>query len=77
MSNIINAFINIANNYSTLIEDITDGNNRANNMGEALEIYIKDAFANTFTEENKQLKKKNIEKFFLMKGQKLEFLTWF
>lgn len=70
MSNIINAFINIANNYSTLIEDITDGNNRANNMGEALEIYIKDAFANTFTEENKKVKKEKYREVFSYEGSK-------
>ncbi|HIP52225.1 MAG TPA: NgoPII family restriction endonuclease [Campylobacterales bacterium] len=42
MSNIIKAFINIVNNYQVNIEEFTQGNNRANNMGEGLETYIKD-----------------------------------
>jgi len=44
MSNIIKAFINISNNHQKDIETITQGNNRANNMGEGLENYIKNAF---------------------------------
>jgi len=36
MSNIIKAFINIVNNYETNVQTLTQGNNRANNMGEGL-----------------------------------------
>ena len=46
MSNILRAFINIIENYQTEIETITQGNNRANNMGEGLEDYIKNSFLN-------------------------------
>ena len=51
MSNILKAFLNIVNNYQINITNVTQGNNRANNMGEGLETYIKDIFANT-TNEN-------------------------
>ncbi len=54
MSNILKAFINIINNYQVNIENITNGNNRANNMGEGLETYIKNAFANTFDSNEEQ-----------------------
>jgi hypothetical protein len=54
MSNILKAFINIVNNYQVNIENVTNGNNRANNMGEGLETYIKNAFANTFNSNNEQ-----------------------
>ncbi len=54
MSNILKAFINIINNYQVSIENITNGNNRANNMGEVLETYIKNAFANTFNSNEEQ-----------------------
>jgi len=47
MANILQAFINIVNNYQVNIQNITSGNNRANNMGEGLETYIKEAFSNT------------------------------
>jgi hypothetical protein len=56
MSNILKAFINIVNNYQINITNVTQGNNRANNMGEGLETYIKDIFANTINETNKQTK---------------------
>lgn len=45
MANIINAIINIVTNPITEIQQVHYGNNRANNMGEALEEYVKDAFA--------------------------------
>ena len=40
MSNILTAFMTIVNNHQTNIQNITQGNNRANNMGEGLESYI-------------------------------------
>jgi len=36
MSNILKAFINIVNNHQSNIENMTHGNNRANNMGDGL-----------------------------------------
>ena len=45
MSNILKAFINTINSYQTNVSTLTNGNNRANNMGEGLEEFIKDIFA--------------------------------
>lgn len=47
MSNIVRAIINIVNNPITQLNEYNTGHNRINNIGEALEEYIKDAFANT------------------------------
>lgn len=57
MSNIIKAFINIVSNYQVNIQNVTQGNNRANNMGEGLETYIKNIFADTanVTDEQRRL----------------------
>ncbi len=57
MSNIIQAFINIVKNHTITISTITNGNNRANNMGEGLETYIQNIFAGTshITDENERL----------------------
>lgn len=52
MSNIIKAFINIIHNHQTNIESITKGNNRANNMGEGLENYIKNSFLDVKDKDN-------------------------
>jgi len=70
MSNILKAFLNIVTNYQTNIQNITDGNNRMNNMGEGLEAYIKNIFADTINEvdENKKLEK--ISKTFSYTGNK-------
>ncbi|MGE0738657.1 NgoPII family restriction endonuclease [Sulfurimonas sp.] len=54
MSNIIKAFVNIINSYQTTVKSVTNGNNRANNMGEGLESLIKDAFAGTINETDEQ-----------------------
>lgn len=48
MTNILEAIYNIANHQDFGIKNLYSGRNRANNMGEALENYIKDAFAGTF-----------------------------
>lgn len=53
--NIISAIINIINNQQFMTSRTASTIvNRANNMGEALEEYIKDAFAGTFGETNLQ-----------------------
>ncbi|MBE0515666.1 NgoPII family restriction endonuclease [Sulfurimonas sp.] len=54
MSNIIKAFVNIVNSYQITVNNVTNGNNRANNMGEGLESLIKDAFAGTTNEIDEQ-----------------------
>lgn len=70
MSNILQAFINIVNNYQINISNVTQGNNRANNMGEGLESYIKDAFSGTFQETDKKIKKQKFRDTFSYEGSK-------
>jgi len=36
MSNTLKAFINIVNNHKIEVQNLTQGSNRANNMGEGL-----------------------------------------
>lgn len=48
MSNIIQAIINIANNPIVTLNSSYSGRNTINNIGESLEVYIQDVFANTF-----------------------------
>ena len=52
MTNILEAVYNIVNQNNFKIRALYSGRNRANSMGEALEKYIKDAFANTFDLES-------------------------
>lgn len=70
MSNILKAFINIVNNYQIDIQNITQGSNRANNMGEGLESYIKDIFADTLNEHNPQRKLETLEQIYSYQGNK-------
>jgi hypothetical protein len=70
MSNIIKAFINIVNTYQINITNVTQGNNRANNMGEGLETYIKDIFASTTNETNEQLKLEKLSRIYSYQGNK-------
>ena len=46
MTNILETIINIVNNPNLEIRNHYTGRNRANSVGEALEIFVKDAFAN-------------------------------
>jgi len=48
VSNLLEAIVRIHNLKSLVIEDFFKSKTRANNMGEALEKFIIDAFANTF-----------------------------
>lgn len=58
MANIINAIINFVNNPISHLTNYYQGRNRANNVGDALEEYVKDMFANTFElPENERLEK--------------------
>jgi len=52
MSNIINAIINLIEKPKFELKQYASSHNRANNMGEALEEYIKDLFADTVEETN-------------------------
>lgn len=52
MTNILEAIHNIVNHKNFAIREFYTGRNRANSMGDALENYIKDAFADTFQTNN-------------------------
>ena len=56
MTNILEAIVNITNNPVVAIRNHYTGRNRANNVGEALEMFVKDAFANTIQEQDIQVK---------------------
>jgi hypothetical protein len=70
MKNALTAFMTIVNNYQTCVQNIINGNNRANNMGEGLEGFIKDAFANTFNETNEQSKLEVFSRVYSYSGNK-------
>lgn len=56
--NIINAIVNLVNQPVTDLRAITQGNNRANSAGAALEEYMKDLFSGSFhLPENQRIKK--------------------
>lgn len=56
MNNIISAIINLVENPKIELIRKGSSHNRANNMGEALEEYIKDLFANTGDIEDEQVR---------------------
>ena len=68
MSNIIKAFINIANNPIIELVDYYSGKNRINNAGKALEIYIQDAFADTINESNELKRLEKLEQIYSYQG---------
>lgn len=61
MTNILEAIVNIANNPILQIKNHYSGRNRANNVGEALETFVKDAFANIIhaTDEQERMSRYN------------------
>ncbi len=56
MNNIISAIITLVENPKITLTRKGNSHNRANNMGEALEEYIKDLFANTVDIEDEQIR---------------------
>ncbi len=56
MTNILEAIINIVENPIYEIKSHYSGRNRMNNVGEALELFIKDAFSDTIHTEDEQEK---------------------
>ncbi len=70
MSNILKAFINVVNNYQANISTLTNGNNRANNMGDGLEAFIKDIFASTINENNEANRLATFEQTYSYSGNK-------
>lgn len=68
MTNILEAIVNIANNPVVAIRNHYTGRNRANNVGEALEMFVKDAFANTIQEQDEQVKNTRFNEVFSWLG---------
>ncbi len=68
MSNLLKAIKHIIENPELSIQTIRSGINRANNMGDALEEYIKDAFAETISEKNENLRNEKIHRVFSYVG---------
>lgn len=68
MTNILEAIVNIANNPVVAIRNHYTGRNRANNIGEALEMFVKDAFANTIQEQDEQIKNTKFNQVFSWLG---------
>jgi hypothetical protein len=69
MSNILQAIKNIIENPVVQIRDFYTGKNRANSVGEALENYVKDVFANTFNANDSQRNEKFSEIFSYLGNQ--------
>ena len=68
MANIIDAIINLVTDPQVKLGSFATSHNRANNMGEALEEYIKDLFANTVNEHNISIRNKKISQVFSYLG---------
>ncbi len=68
MSNIIDAIINVVSNPVIELREYAVSHNRANSMGEALEEYIKDIFADTVEENDEQLRNRRISEVFSYLG---------
>lgn len=68
MSNIIKAILNLVNNPIIQLREYTESHNRANNMGNALEEYIKDIFAGTVGETEEWIRNRKISDAFAYLG---------
>lgn len=56
MANVLEAIYRIVTNPIIEVKTFYESRNRANSVGEALEKYVKDIFANTFNEENQAIR---------------------
>jgi len=70
MTNILEAIINISKLENLDIDEVILGNNRAVNMGEGLESFVKKAFANSFGITDKNEKNRIYNHFFSYEGSK-------
>ena len=69
MTNILKAIKNIVENPIIQVRDFYSGRNRANSVGEALENYVKDVFANSFNEQEAERNLKFNEAFSYLGNQ--------
>jgi hypothetical protein len=70
MSNVIKAFLKIVTNYQANIQNVTNGNNRANNMGEGLEHYIKEMFADVSANDSQERRLEIFQETYSYQGNK-------
>lgn len=68
MSNIINAIIQLLENPKFELRKYSESHNRANNMGGALEEYIKDIFAGTVNETDENVRNQRLSEVFSYLG---------
>ncbi len=68
MANIINAIMQLVTNPKFELKAYSESHNRANNMGEALEEYIKDIFAGTVNEKDENTRNQKISEVFSYLG---------
>ena len=68
MPNILKAIISIANNPIVALADTYVGKNTINNVGQALETYIQDIFADTVTEDDSDKRNEKINQIFSYLG---------
>lgn len=68
MSNILKAILNIANNPIVELKNSYSGRNTINNIGEALEAYIQDAFAGLISENDSVKRNQTISTIFSYLG---------
>lgn len=70
MTNILEAIINISKLENLNINEVILGNNRAVNMGEGLESFVKNAFSNAFGIDDKNERNQIYNKYFSYEGSK-------
>ena len=70
MTNILEAIINISKLEDLNIDEVILGNNRAVNMGEGLESFVKNAFSNAFGIDDKNEKNRIYNQHFSYEGSK-------
>lgn len=68
MSNIISAIIQLVENPKLELKKYSESHSRANNMGEALEEYIKDLFAGTVNETDENIRNQKLSEVFSYLG---------
>lgn len=68
MSNLMDAIYHLINNPVIELQDFYKSKNRANSMGDALEEYIKDLFADTIHETDEQIRLQKISETFSYLG---------
>ena len=70
MSNILDAIYNISKLKNLEVEEITSGSNRMLNIGEGLEIFVKNAFADTYKISDKKSRIAKFSEVFSYEGSK-------